>query len=131
MPGLAQPRGPGRRGLTAALKRLIPSSPRDDGPAIHLHAHLEEQMKRAIKSPPPLRGRVRVGGASEESMQRIEPGNPPPPRPAPVEGAGAEGAVVAAGEAEIRLDRWFKRHFPNLTHGRLEKLLRTGQIRVD
>ena len=31
----------------------------------------------------------------------------------------------------IRLDRWFKRHFPGLTHGRLEKLLRTGQVRVD
>jgi 23S rRNA pseudouridine955/2504/2580 synthase len=30
-----------------------------------------------------------------------------------------------------RLDRWFKRHYPGLTHGRLEKLLRTGQIRVD
>jgi 23S rRNA pseudouridine955/2504/2580 synthase len=30
-----------------------------------------------------------------------------------------------------RLDRWFKRHYPALGHGRLEKLLRTGQIRVD
>ncbi len=39
--------------------------------------------------------------------------------------------TVAADEAEIRLDRWFRRHFPELTHGRLEKLLRTGQIRVD
>ncbi|MBL8643726.1 MAG: RluA family pseudouridine synthase, partial [Rhodospirillaceae bacterium] len=31
----------------------------------------------------------------------------------------------------MRLDRWFKRRYPALTHGRLEKLLRTGQIRVD
>ncbi|MDE2183785.1 MAG: RluA family pseudouridine synthase [Alphaproteobacteria bacterium] len=31
----------------------------------------------------------------------------------------------------IRLDRWFKRHYPGLTHGRLEKLLRTGQVRLD
>lgn len=31
----------------------------------------------------------------------------------------------------IRLDRWFKRHYPALTHGTLEKLLRTGQVRVD
>lgn len=38
---------------------------------------------------------------------------------------------VAAGEAELRLDRWFRRHFPALTHGRLQKLLRTGQIRID
>ena len=38
---------------------------------------------------------------------------------------------VAESEDGIRLDRWFKRHFPNLQHGRLEKLLRTGQIRLD
>jgi 23S rRNA pseudouridine955/2504/2580 synthase len=30
-----------------------------------------------------------------------------------------------------RLDRWFRRHYPGLNHGRLEKLLRTGQVRVD
>lgn len=38
---------------------------------------------------------------------------------------------VAAGDAGLRLDRWFKRHFPGLGHGRLEKMLRTGQVRVD
>lgn len=38
---------------------------------------------------------------------------------------------VAAEDAGIRLDRWFRRHFPHLPHGRLEKLLRTGQVRVD
>jgi len=31
----------------------------------------------------------------------------------------------------LRVDRWFKRHYPGLGHGRLEKLLRTGRIRVD
>jgi 23S rRNA pseudouridine955/2504/2580 synthase len=39
--------------------------------------------------------------------------------------------TVSSEEADIRLDRWFKRHFPQLNHGRLEKLLRTGQVRVD
>ncbi|HZT20853.1 MAG TPA: RluA family pseudouridine synthase [Dongiaceae bacterium] len=39
--------------------------------------------------------------------------------------------AVSPAEAELRLDRWFKRHFPALSHGRLEKLLRTGQVRVD
>jgi 23S rRNA pseudouridine955/2504/2580 synthase len=39
--------------------------------------------------------------------------------------------TVAADEAELRLDRWFSRHYPTLTHGRLQKLLRTGQVRVD
>ncbi|HEX4111598.1 MAG TPA: RluA family pseudouridine synthase [Stellaceae bacterium] len=38
---------------------------------------------------------------------------------------------VLAEDADIRLDRWFKRHFPQLGHGRLEKLLRTGQVRLD
>jgi 23S rRNA pseudouridine955/2504/2580 synthase len=31
----------------------------------------------------------------------------------------------------LRVDRWFKRHYPELAHGRLEKLLRKGQVRVD
>jgi len=38
---------------------------------------------------------------------------------------------VVAEDAEIRLDRWFRRHFPQLGHSRLEKLLRTGQVRLD
>ncbi|MGA7675326.1 MAG: RluA family pseudouridine synthase [Rhizomicrobium sp.] len=41
------------------------------------------------------------------------------------------GAIVGRDEDGIRLDRWFKRHYPGLTHGRLEKLLRTGQVRLD
>jgi len=45
---------------------------------------------------------------------------------------GAIAAVtVDSKEGSVRLDRWFKRHYPALAHGRLEKLLRTGQIRVD
>ena len=39
--------------------------------------------------------------------------------------------TVAHDEAELRLDRWFRRHFPGLGHGRLEKLLRSGQVRID
>lgn len=38
---------------------------------------------------------------------------------------------VAAAEAGLRLDRWFRQRFPGLTHGRLQRLLRTGQVRVD
>ena len=44
---------------------------------------------------------------------------------------GVESLEVDGDEADIRLDRWFRRHFPTLSHGRLEKLLRTGQVRVD
>jgi 23S rRNA pseudouridine955/2504/2580 synthase len=41
--------------------------------------------------------------------------------------------TVRVGEADgiLRLDRWFRRHYPGLAHGRLERLLRTGQIKVD
>lgn len=45
--------------------------------------------------------------------------------------AGVRLLEVAADEADIRLDRWFGRRFPGLSHGRLQKLLRTGQVRVD
>jgi 23S rRNA pseudouridine955/2504/2580 synthase len=38
---------------------------------------------------------------------------------------------VKSDEADLRLDRWFRRRFPGVPHGRLEKLLRTGQVRVD
>jgi 23S rRNA pseudouridine955/2504/2580 synthase len=38
---------------------------------------------------------------------------------------------VAQDEDGLRLDRWFRRHYPDLPHGRLEKLVRTGQVRVD
>jgi 23S rRNA pseudouridine955/2504/2580 synthase len=44
---------------------------------------------------------------------------------------GVETLTVENDEADTRLDRWFKRRFPALTHGRLEKLLRTGQVRLD
>lgn len=38
---------------------------------------------------------------------------------------------VKETEQGLRLDRWFRRRFPALGHGHLEKLLRTGQVRVD
>lgn len=44
---------------------------------------------------------------------------------------GVEIRTVEAADSDMRLDRWFKREFPSLGHGRLEKLLRTGQVRVD
>lgn len=42
-----------------------------------------------------------------------------------------EATAVAPDEEGLRLDRWFKRHYPALGHGALEKLLRSGQIRID
>ena len=45
--------------------------------------------------------------------------------------SGVETIEVAVDEAGLRLDRWFRRRYPSLAHGRLEKLLRTGQVRID
>ncbi len=51
------------------------------------------------------------------------------------ESAQRDGGVrlraVAPDEDGMRLDRWFRAHYPSLTHGALEKLLRKGQIRLD
>jgi 23S rRNA pseudouridine955/2504/2580 synthase len=38
---------------------------------------------------------------------------------------------VADGEDGTRLDRWFKRRWPHLNHIQIQKLVRSGQIRVD
>lgn len=43
----------------------------------------------------------------------------------------AEAATVEREEAGLRLDRWFRRRYPHIAHGPLEKLLRTGQVRID
>jgi 23S rRNA pseudouridine955/2504/2580 synthase len=39
--------------------------------------------------------------------------------------------TIAADDDGIRLDRWFKRHYPGVTHVLLQKLLRKGEIRLD
>lgn len=39
--------------------------------------------------------------------------------------------TVGTDEGESRLDRWLKKRFPEMTQGQVEKLCRTGQIRVD
>jgi 23S rRNA pseudouridine955/2504/2580 synthase len=45
--------------------------------------------------------------------------------------SGVMMLTVSAEEGEQRLDRWFKRRFPQLTQGAVEKMCRTGQVRVD
>ncbi|WP_144754626.1 RluA family pseudouridine synthase [Bartonella saheliensis] len=45
--------------------------------------------------------------------------------------AGVEIKKVETDENGMRLDRWFKAHYPGLGFGALQKLLRSGQIRVD
>lgn len=45
--------------------------------------------------------------------------------------AGVESITVGEDEAGLRLDRWFKIHYPGLAFVALQKLARTGQVRVD
>lgn len=42
-----------------------------------------------------------------------------------------EALQVADSEADMRLDRWFRVHFPEVGYTYLQKLLRSGQVRVD
>jgi 23S rRNA pseudouridine955/2504/2580 synthase len=45
--------------------------------------------------------------------------------------AGVTTRTVRDDDDGMRLDRWFKTHFPDLAFGHLNKLCRTGQIRID
>jgi 23S rRNA pseudouridine955/2504/2580 synthase len=45
--------------------------------------------------------------------------------------SGVEQIIVEQDGAGMRLDRWFKLHYPGLAFGHLQKLLRSGQVRVD
>jgi 23S rRNA pseudouridine955/2504/2580 synthase len=45
--------------------------------------------------------------------------------------SGVRQQTVARDEDGMRLDRWFATHFPQVTFGHLQKLLRSGQVRVD
>ena len=82
-------------------------------------------------TPPPL-----VGGGGGRRPRL--PHEPLPPtlvrfRPSPQgeREMTAAARTVTEDEADIRLDRWFRRHFPGLTQGAIQKLCRTGQVRVD
>ena len=45
--------------------------------------------------------------------------------------AGVQTLTVTEQEADQRLDRWFQKRFPTLPYSHLQKLLRSGQIRID
>lgn len=45
--------------------------------------------------------------------------------------SGVVTRKVTAEEAGMRLDRWFKVHYPALAFGHLQKILRGGQVRID
>ena len=38
---------------------------------------------------------------------------------------------ISASDDDQRLDRWLRRSFPQLTQGRIEKMCRKGELRID
>ncbi len=45
--------------------------------------------------------------------------------------SGVQILTVAEDDNDQRIDRWLKRHFPQLSQGRIEKMCRKGELRVD
>ncbi|MEL6417830.1 MAG: RluA family pseudouridine synthase [Pseudomonadota bacterium] len=45
--------------------------------------------------------------------------------------SGVQVLTVKADEGDQRLDRWIKRRFPHVSQGRIEKMCRKGECRVD
>ena len=45
--------------------------------------------------------------------------------------SGVTMVTVSEDDGVVRLDRWFRRHYPQVTQGQIQKLLRTKQIKVD
>ena len=46
-------------------------------------------------------------------------------------GTGVQHIAVAADAAEQRVDRWLRSIFPHVSQGRVEKMCRKGDLRVD
>ncbi|TNE63324.1 MAG: RluA family pseudouridine synthase [Alphaproteobacteria bacterium] len=44
---------------------------------------------------------------------------------------GVQNIKVADDDHDVRLDRWFKRHFPELSFIQLQKMCRKGEVRID
>ena len=45
--------------------------------------------------------------------------------------SSVEFAIVTEKDDDIRLDRWFQRHYPNLKHGMLERLIKNKNIKLN
>ena len=87
-------------------------------------------MNASSKSRPP-----QSRAAKAEARERATSKQTPPPLRVAIEdakpGAKVESIRVTDGEADMRLDRWFRVHFPEVGYTYLQKLLRSGQVRVD
>src|SRR5262249_46072406 len=69
----------------------------------------------------------RCSGARQPRLGVLRGGIHPPETAMPP----VETRTVEPDEAGIRLDRWFRVHFPEVGFAHLQKLIRSGQVRVD
>ena len=102
------------------------------GPAIHVFgAGVVTGFKAWMPGTSPGKGLLEAKLAAKRLHEL--PLNFPRTALLPVRAERGMTTIVTVVDADValRLDRWFKRHYPALGHGRLEKLLRTGRIRVD
>src|SRR6056297_2616957 len=70
-------------------------------------------------------------GPWRDDFVLVEIPRAPGPGPGLAPMSGVQTVTVAAGEGDQRLDRWFRRRFPHVSQGRIEKMCRKGEIRVD
>lgn len=45
--------------------------------------------------------------------------------------SGVQNIEVKSDDDDVRIDRWFKRHFPGVSFGQLQKIMRKGEVRLD
>ena len=45
--------------------------------------------------------------------------------------SGVKTITIQDKDDGQRLDKWFKSHYPGLSFGRLQKILRKGEVRID
>src|SRR6202035_4903676 len=88
---------------------------------LHGGPQLDRRIDRTISVDTPSRALARPGPPMTAAGKRYDMNIASP------------GAMrtVSDDEADIRLDRWFRRHFPGVPQSAIQKLCRTGQLRVD
>ena len=67
-----------------------------------------------------------------QSRENVSPGRAGHPLPEEERvHSSVQTLTVTEDEEGMRLDRWFKRRLPTLSLSHLNKIVRTGQVRVD
>ena len=90
--------------------------------------------KELRKGPPKDTARVRSAPKAAAARKAAPKPAPKKAVAAPVKGAVVQDVRqfrVQSDDDGIRLDRWFKRHLPDISFGIVSRWARTGQLRVD